>query len=336
MKTRITMSDIAKELGVSTVTVSRALSGKEGVSGALEAQIRHRAERLGYRYNGMPKNMLTGRYNNIGILIGEKYLGETSYYWLFFLKLLHTIKERKYMGVLEVVTDKEEASQNVPFFLKENKVDGLILLGQMSEDYLTMIHKRAGCAVFLDFYSDLEGSDCIASNNFLASYKLTKLLIDQGHRKIAFLGASSVTTSTLDRYMGFCKAMIEKGLPYDEGIPGQDSRGYSNISLDLSKYTAYVCNNDLLAGLVIRQIRQKSMKVPGDISVVGFDNADPAITDDVGVTSVETNIDVMCKTAVNAIIKHIEHENYTPQGKVFIEAKIIEKQSISPPKPAAP
>jgi LacI family transcriptional regulator len=185
--------------------------------------------------------------------------------------------------------------------------------------------------VFLDFYSDLEGCDCVISNNFLASYKLTKLLLAKGHQRIAFIGSPLITTSIMDRYMGFCKAMMEEGLPCAEAIPDRDSRGiaYHELELDLGNYTAYVCNNDQRAGSVIRQIRGRSLRVPEDVSIVGFDNADPDITDNIGVTSVAANIDVMCNTAVNTIINHIEHEDYTPQGKVFIEAKIIEKQSIA-------
>lgn len=329
------MSSIAKALGVSTVTVSRALSGKEGVSGDLGERIRRKAKKMGYQYSRMPQNTPAGRRKNIGILIGEKYLGETAYYWLFFLKLLSLLKERNYMGVLEVVTAGEELSLAPPGFIRENKVDGVILLGQLAEEYLKMVHRKAASCVFLDFYSNIEGCDCIVSNNFMSSYSLTRLLIGKGHRKIAFIGSSPTTTSIVDRYMGFCKAMMEEGLPYDEGIPDRDSKGYGygEINLQLTKYTAYVCNNNQLAGDVIRQIQRNSMKIPEDISIAGFDNADTAITNGVSVTSVEANIDVMCEAAVNTIIKHIENEDYIPHGNLYIDAKIIEKQSIAAPKP---
>jgi LacI family transcriptional regulator len=210
-----------------------------------------------------------------------------------------------------------------------NKVDGVILLGQLSSAYLTMITKRMPCCVFLDFYSEIGEADCVASNNFLGSYNLTKLLIAAGHQRIAFIGSTSATTSILDRYMGFCKAMLESGLPYDNAIEDRDARGYStDIPLHLEKYTAYVCNNDQLAGNVIRQLRECAVLVPDDISIVGFDNASTTTTAGIGVTSLEVNTVAMCDVAVSYLIQHIENEHYTPHGRSFIDGTVAVKQSI--------
>jgi LacI family transcriptional regulator len=335
MKNRVTMSDIAKELRVSAVTVSRALAGKGGVGAKLEERIRGQAERMGYTYNSLPRSMLTGRYYNIGILIGERYVcGPGSFYHVFLIELLSVLKKRKYAGIPEIVSGGEESSLVPPAFVQANKVDGLIVLGQMADDYLSMILKRVPRLVFLDFYSGIEGCDCIVSNNFFASYSLTRLLIAKGHRKIGFVGSVSGTSSILDRYMGFCKAMMEADLPYEEAISDRDSQGYwlENICLEPSKYTAYVCNSDQLAGNVIQRLREQGLKVPEDISIAGFDNTFAGLTSGVAVTSVEINVEAMCEAAVNAVIAHIEHEEYRPHGKVFIEARIIEKDSIAPPR----
>jgi LacI family transcriptional regulator len=323
------MSDIAKEFSVSTVTVSKALSGKDGVSIELRQAIKKKAGEMGYVYNSLPRNMLQGRNYTIGILIAAHYLGETSFYWTFYQKLLESLKKTDYLGILEIVSEEDEAQCTAPVFTTMNKVDGVILLGQLSNAYLTMITKRMPCCVFLDFYSEIGETDCVASNNFLGSYNLTKLLIDAGHQKIAFIGSTSATTSILDRYMGFCKAMLESGLPYDNAIEDRDARGYStDIPLHLEKYTAYVCNNDQLAGDVVRQLRECAVLVPDDISIVGFDNASTATTAGVGVTSLEVNTAAMCDVAVSYLIQHIENEHYTPHGRSFIDGTVIVKQSI--------
>jgi LacI family transcriptional regulator len=183
--------------------------------------------------------------------------------------------------------------------------------------------------VFLDFYSGIGETDCVASNNFLGSYNLTKLLIDAGHKKIAFIGSTAATTSILDRYMGFCKAMLEAGLPYDNAIEDRDARGfYIDIPLQLDKYTAYVCNNDRVAGYVITQLRECAILVPDDISLVGFDNESKAITAGVGVTSLEVNSAAMCTLALDFLIQHIENEHYTPHGRSFIDGTVVVIQSI--------
>jgi LacI family transcriptional regulator len=334
MKARTKMSDVARELGVSTVTVSRALSSKDGVGDSLRNTITQKALEMGYIYNSLPRNMLLGRNYNIGILVASKYLGASSFYWIFYQELLRILKQTSYLGILEIAGDEDRANTIVPSFISANRVDGLILLGQFSDKYLAMITSHSSHCVFLDFYSDIGGCDCIVSNNFLGSYSITKLLIAAGHKKIAFIGSTSATTSILDRYMGFCKAMVEAELPYDAAIEDRNQKGIylTEIPLRSDYYTAYVCNNDRLAGLVIMRLRQFGLQVPRDISIVGFDNENEAVTDGIGVTSLELNVSGMCELAVKALIERIESRDYTSRGSSFINGQIIIKQSIAPPR----
>jgi LacI family transcriptional regulator len=332
MKRRIKMSDIAKELGVSTVTVSKALTRKDGVGEELRQTIIQKATDLGYVYNSLPHAMRMGRNYAIGILISGKYLGESAFYWLFYRSLLSVIKQTPYSGILEIVEGDEETRCAVPGFIAANRVDGVILLGQFPDSYLTMIADQTNHLVFLDFYSDI-GGECVTSNNFLGSYNLTKLLINAGHTRIGFIGSTSATTSILDRYMGFCKAMLEAGLRYEQAIEDRDAHGlYIACDLRPNDFTAYVCNNDQVAGLVITRLRHLDLNVPSDVSLVGFDNESEMVTAGLGVTSLEVNISGMCEAAVNMLIEHIETRDYKPRGRMFIDGKIVVKQSIAPPR----
>jgi LacI family transcriptional regulator len=288
---------------------------------------------MGYVYNNLPRNLLLGRMFNAGIIISSKYLGESPFYWTFYRKLLHTLKSTSYLGILEVVENDDEAGCIVPELLRANKVDGLIVLGQFSDDYLSMVVAKTRRCVFLDFYSDIGACDCVASNNFLGSHNLTKLLIEAGHQKIRFIGSTSATTSILDRYMGFCKAMIEAGLPYEEPLEDRDRSGaYINFSLWPEQTSAYVCNNDQLAGIVITKLHRLNLQVPRDISIVGFDNESDVVTAGIGVTSLEVNSAAMCETAINLLLENIESDNYHVRGKVFVDGRVVIKESIAPPR----
>jgi LacI family transcriptional regulator len=332
MKTTIKMSDIARELSVSTVTVSKALSGKEGVSSDLRKAIVLKAEELGYVYNSLPRNMKEGRHYLIGILIASKFIGESSFYWIFYRELLRVLKQTPYLGVLEIVSDGDETNCVVPSILRGKRIDGMIILGQMRDPYIAMITSKIAQCVFLDFYSEIGSCDCVASNNFLGSYNLTKLLIAAGHKRIGFIGSTAATTSILDRYLGFCKAMMEAGLSCEAAIEDRDGRGiYIEITLCLEDYTAYVCNNDQIAGIVIGQLRKLGMEVPKDISLVGFDNESEVVTAGIGVTSLEFNIAGMSELAVSLLMRHIESPGYIPRGRSFIDGRVVEKQSIAAP-----
>jgi LacI family transcriptional regulator len=326
------MSDIARDLAVSTVTVSKALSGKDGVSGELRKKIIQKAEELGYVYNSLPRNMREGRSYLVGILISSKFIGESSFYWIFYKKLLEVIKKTSYLGVLEVISDEDELNCAVPSLLSAKRVDGVIILGQMGDSYIAMISSRTARCVFLDFYSSIGSCDCVVSNNFLGSYNLTKLLIDAGHKNIGFIGSTAATTSILDRYLGFCRAMMEAGLPYEAAIEDRDDKGnYIGIMLCPDNYTAYVCNNDQIAGIVIKQLKNLGMDVPEDISLVGFDNESEEVTAGIGVTSLEFDIEAMCGLAVDLLIQHIEAPDYVSRGHSFIDGRVVVKQSIAAP-----
>ncbi|MDR1971322.1 MAG: LacI family DNA-binding transcriptional regulator [Treponema sp.] len=333
MKTAIKMRDIAGELGVSTVTVSKALAGKDGVGRDLRDRILQKAQELGYVYNSLPRNMLKGRHYNIGILIAAKYLGESSFYWVFYQELLLALKQSPYLGVLEIISPEDEAKNTVPALVAARKVDGVILLGQMPAPYITMLTTQITECVFLDFYSDIGSRDCVASNNFLGSYNLTKLLIDAGHKKIGFIGSTAATTSILDRYLGFCKAMMEAGLPVDPAIEDRDCQGmYIKLMINPAVHTAYVCNNDQIAGILINQLRESGLKIPDDVSIVGFDNESELVTGGVGVTSLALNTAGMSELTVNLLIQQIESPAYTVKGRSFIDGRIVIKQSIAAPR----
>ncbi|MDR0708064.1 MAG: substrate-binding domain-containing protein [Treponema sp.] len=332
MKRAVRMSDIARRMGVSTVTVSKALGGKDGVSDALRKLISEKAAEMGYVYNCLPRNMRAGRGHLIGILISARYLGESSFYWFFYQTLLARLKETSYLGVLEIVSVEEEEKCVFPPFVVMNRVDGLIILGQMAERYIAAVASRINNCIFLDFYSETDGYDCVVSNNFLGSYNLTKLLVAAGHTRIGFIGSTSATTSILDRYMGFCKAMLEASLPYDAAIEDRDGNGvYTEIKLQPDAYTAYVCNNDQIAGIAITRLRELDIEVPRDVSIVGFDNESEAVTAGVGVTSLEVNVQDMCDTAVNLLIERIESKSYRLRGRLFIDGRVVIKESIAAP-----
>ncbi|MDR2245560.1 MAG: substrate-binding domain-containing protein [Treponema sp.] len=307
MKPVIKMSDIARELSVITVIVSKALSGKDGVSGALKETIIQKAEELGYVYNSLPRNMRESRHYLIGILISSKFIGDSSFYWIFYKKLLEVLKQTPYLGVLEVIGDGDELNCAVPSVLSAKKVDGIIILGQMRDPYLATITSKTSQCIFLDCYASIGSCDCVMmSNNFLGSYNLTKLLIAAGHKTIGFIGSTAATTSILDRYLGFCRAMMEAGLPCEAAIEDRDGNG-NYIMLCPDTCTAYVCNNDQIAGIGINQMRKSGMNVPKDMWLAGFDN--------------ESDL----------LIQHIEAPGYVCRGHAFIDGRVVVKQPIAAP-----
>jgi len=165
----------------------------------------------------------------------------------------------------------------LPKLLQEGKVDGLFVLGCMATDYLRMLSEKVTVPiVYLDFYLDDIKEDSVISNSFYGTYQITHYLLQKGHRQIAFVGTLFSTKSITDRYLGYEKAMMEMGLEVKKEWIVPDRSGARNSMEELpfpaELPTAFVCNCDLTASRVIKQLEESGHKVPEEVSVVGYDD----------------------------------------------------------------
>ncbi len=328
----VKMKDIATAIGVSTVTVSKALANKEGVSDELRQKIKDKASELGYVYNPIPKSMLDGKVNNIGILVSKKFLVRGyDVYFQIYETIVEKLTEFGYYGLLEVLTKQAEFDCETPRVVRESKVDGIILLGQISFPYIQMIAASGIPFVLLDFYGSYEGMTSVVADNFYASYMLTSYLVKNGHRQIGFVGNYRATSSIMDRYMGYLKSLIENDCEHNAHaylIMDRDNNNV-NVELELPREmpTAFVCNNDEVANTLIGKLIQNGYSVPDDVSVVGFDNFEKNYSSPIGITTIEVDFIDMGKTAVNIILRKIQEADYDP-GRHLISCRMVVRDSV--------
>lgn len=328
---RISMSDLAKELGISKVSVSKALSDKEGVSEELRQKVKELAEKKGYRFSNSARSLKTNRQNNIGILISEKYiLDKEAYYFAVSGEMIRRLDEYGNSGIVEIISYENENKCIPPRIYKENKVDGIIVLGQTSNDYLEMIESLTLPVIFFDFYVKDFATDSIVADNFLSGYSLTNLLIAKGHRKIGYVGSINATSSIQDRYLGYYKSLIENDISLREDyvIDDRDKQGrFIDFLLPKDLPTAFVCNCDRVAYSLIDTLRKMGKKIPEECSVVGFDNSIFSTLTDPQITTVDNNIEKMVSTAVKVITKKINNPLKT-YNLIFVPGTIIERSSV--------
>lgn len=331
MGKNITMKNIAAELGVSTVTVSKALSGKEGVSKEVRELIKHKAEEMGYRYNALGKSMREGKNYNIGILIAEQFMHESAFYSKIYQALIKEMMRFDYFGILEIISGHDERKCAMPNILRNNKVDGVILLGQMHRDYIRMIDNTGIPYIFLDFVDDAFNVDTIISDNVYGAYEITKYLISMGHSKIGFIGNQLATTSITDRYLGYYKAMLEHKLCIQEEwvINDRDEEGtFIDLKLPKDLPTAFVCNCDKIAYELILILKKKNVAIPDEVSVVGYDNYIYATLSNPPITTVEVNVEAMSEMAVDSIIRRFTNPSIESSRKI-ISGRIVIRDSVS-------
>lgn len=332
-KKKVRLSDIAERLNVSTVTVSKALANKEGVGDDLRKQIKEIAEEMGYSVKKSSVAVNGSITGNIGIIIPSRFFSQNlSFYWYLFNFLSKELLNRNYYSIMELLSDDDEAKLITPRMLNDKKVDGIIILGQVSKAYINTIRTHYDNFILLDFYTNIMGIDCVSNDDYYCSYMLTSYVISQGHKKLRFVGNFEATSSIKDRFMGFQKAMYENKLPaaFDEIISDRDEKGQQiEIQLPAAKDmpTPFICNNDETAAMVIEALNKKGYKVPEDVSVTGFDNYLTQHTTSVPLTTVSINPQDTANVAADLIIKKINGEAYI-KGRHLVSGTLIIRDSV--------
>ncbi len=336
MAKAVKLADIAEIMKVSKVTVSKALSDQKGVSEEMRKKIKKLAQEMGYKSPSAEKLSKARKSYNIGVLVSERYFDQyESFYWQMYQAVATKAVSKECFTMLEVLSSENEQKLELPKLLQEDKVDGLIIIGLLKEAYLSMMEQKSKIPlVCLDFYDRKHGCDAVITDNYYGMYKLTDYLFEMGHVEIAYVGTLLYTGSITDRFFGYSRALLEHGQKVrDEWIiedrnleDGQRNPDFT-FRLPEKMPTAFACNCDLSAGILINVLQEKGYRVPEDISVIGFDNyIHPGICN-VGITTYEVDIREMARRTINNLIRKMCGEYYK-QGLTIVEGRVILKDSV--------
>ena len=340
MKNGVRMSDIAKELGVSVVTVSNALNDRGGVSDEMKKRIRDRASELGYRPSAprTPRKAAADtriQDGNIGILTSERFAGvRGTFYWFLTAGVSKELTRCNLYSIYESVSAADERDRILPRVVSDRQVRGLIVVGQLSSDYLDALAAMHIPMLFLDFYDKHSEIDAVISDNFYDSYLITDQLAELGHRDIGFIGSVTATSSIHDRFLGYIKCLMEHGLPYrkewtlEDRLP--DGKSLNEFAFPEKLPTAFVCNCDETAFRVIGDLQRKGIRVPEDIYVTGYDNYTVSDMCVPAITTVEVDLTEMAHIAVAQLLARLE-DPQKPAARHVIPGRIIIKQSMAEP-----
>lgn len=300
----VTMRDLGKRLGVSAVTVSKALAGKSGVSEEMRQKIIKLAADLGYVNPNAQQGKVT-RGLDVGILVPDQFFSNDTFYAMFYKLLMQTLTDAGYFGMLELIPESMQQALLLPNIVRSNRVDALIILGQPTEAYTRMLVSQPLPVVALDFYYPALPVDAIIGDSAFGSARLTWELIHKGHRDIGFLGNVKATSSIMERYLGYASAMMMNDLPIRPECVVRD-RDDNNVVLELEKQlpeklpTAFVCNCDVMARTLIDVLMRRGLRVPEDVSVVGYDDFNN-VPGSLPLTTFRVNTAAMCQMAVKLV-----------------------------------
>jgi LacI family transcriptional regulator len=323
---KMTMEDIAKALDVSVMTVSKAFQNSADISETMRQKVFDKAKAIGYVY---PKKKKT----NLLVLCREIFLSKgDSFYNELFFKLSKQANLMQTQLSLTVVKEDQMTA-----FLRHydfSAYDGIALMGQFPREALSFIELSQIPLVCIDFYDHKMAADMIVSNNFIASYEATSYLINLNHEKIHFIGTLNATSSINDRYFGYHKAMLEYN-KHEHILAINDRNGIGlkeTFELKQPLPTAYVCNNDHTASLLIKQLQKEGLRVPEDISVMGFDDVAYSRESQPPITTMRVSRSYMAEQALTLLVDRIQKPSLNHFKTVSLDCSLIERASTAPLK----
>jgi len=336
-KNKVTSFDVAKAAGVSRTTVSYVLNRVEcGISPQTAEKVLKTARDLGYVPNAAGRALASSRTKNIGIFCPPEHL--THSHLLQIIAGLNEVTQRHNFRLL-IDTYMETPEGDALLSLSRAKsIDGLVLFEiKEKDDELQTLLEEHFPVVVMGNYPDHEVCS-VDVDVEKAAYEATEHLIGLGHREIGFISnAPLYFTTARDRIRGFSKAMEQAGLPVREewmltGNYSSDS-GYetaANLTDTCRELpTALFVASDTIAFGVIRALNEKGIKVPDDISVIGFDDVPlssffiPALTT-LSFSGYQSGV-----VAGEMLIELID-EKIKPGKRILLETKLIERESTIP------
>ncbi len=328
MSKDVTMRDIAKKLNISAVSVSKAISGREGISESVRELIIKTARDMGYVYTS-PK--LKGRaHYNIGVMVSQTFISDSAFYSRLFQNLAIEFGKKGHSCTLEIISHRNEREGILPGNVAGGRMDGIIVLGPISDACLGNILRTTTPYVFVDNYFPGEMMDCVVSDNVYGSHVLTNYLIDKGFRKIAFVGRINATNSIMDRYLGYVKALLQHNMEVrpEYILPDRDEAGLlADPLLPEDMPEAFVCNCDEVAYHLVEQLKAKKIRVPEDVSIVGFDDYIFATLCSPKLTTFRVNMEEMSRTAVQLMEDKLQAP-HTVNGRKVISGEIVIRDSV--------
>lgn len=324
----VSMQDLADELGISKVTVSKALNGKEGVGDELKEKIFEIAERYGY----VLPDYGSRRTKKVGIIMSDRFNSgdEGKFYMAMYEQIIIELRKSSCSSIM-ISPNRNSLQGDLQTIKSTGIFDGLVFLGILEREVRSQMDAINLPKIYVDIYDETHKSDSVVTENIYSSYEITNYLIQQGHKKIGFVGTVGSTTSITDRYLGYLRRMLEQGITPQPlwNIPDRNQEGIAiPLKLPEEMPTAFVCNCDETAFQLVRELKAKGFRVPEDISIAGFDNSIYAQLCSPPLTTVAVDIEEIGRIAAKRMIKYMENPNKRG-GEVFrIPGKIIYRDSI--------
>ncbi len=312
---RSTIRDVARAANVSISTVSLVLNNKGNVSEATRQRVLEVAQALGYKPSRAARDLSLQRTGNVGFVLREDHFTRSEpFYTYIFLGTEFEARLHNLYVLLTTIPRAYRKGEHTPRFLRERSIDGLLVAGKVSEDFLAEVQTLEVPVVLIDY--EAVGLPAVVIDNQGGARVAVEHLLQQGYRRIAFVGADLAHPSIAHRLEGYRIALVRAGLAFDPALVVVDPEAEpTRVTgqrlgarlLDLpERPTAVFCANDALALGLMDALTQAGLRVPDDMALVGFDDVQGAAQAPVPLTSVRVYKEQLGELAMRHLVELLD------------------------------
>jgi LacI family transcriptional regulator len=334
-KRKITIQDIADELGVTASTVSRALQNNPRISDTTIKSVHRVANELNYKPNHIASSLRKGKSNIVGIIIPRANRNIFASVIKGVDEVVHKSNYKVLISQSNESTLKEKSSINT---LLEARVDGILtsfaLETQEFSHYKEIINSGIPLVLFDRLHEDLKKlqADSVVIDDYLGAFKATEHLIDQGCKRIVHFSGPQYVTLYKERKGGYMEALKQHNLPIDEDLILE-----SDVRLQAGRELAEQIANwdklpdaifsasDFAAATAMEVLREQGIKIPEDIAVVGF--ANEPFTSFIKLTSVDQHAEEMGQVAAQLFLDQVNENTTRTKHKTVLNPDLIIRES---------
>ena len=326
---KITSAQVAKLAGVSQSAVSRVFTPGASVSIKTTTKVKDAALSLGYRPTSIARAMVSGKSRMIGVVVA--YL-ENQFYPEALERLSNCLQEKGYHVLIFMAGKDRQSIDNVIEEILDYQVDGIIAASVSMSSGLSERCRAAGVPMVLfNRAQDEPNMSAITCDNIEGGKKIAKFLISSGHKKISYIAGWEGASTQRDRESGFISILNHAGLSLHSRKVGnfvlEESREATRSMFLNNPPEAVFVANDHMAFAVMDTLRYElGLKIPDDVSVVGYDDVPAASWPSYSLTTVQQPVNIMVRETVEILIEKIENPEARPQ-KIKVDGPLILRKS---------
>jgi len=342
-KKQTTLSDVADAVGVTAMTVSRVVSGEGYVSDGTRKKVLKVVKDLNYRRNGVARNLKRQFTETVGLVLGDI---SNPYSTELARGVRETLQKQGFN--LFICISEHGAKEDIVAFesLANHSVDGIIVATRSNEAgnrYLRGLVETNVPIVAIGRDFQHENVDLVSPDNLKGGFEATQHLIDLGHRRIGFLGASLGGGSHLRRLQGYLKALEHHSILLDDRLitgRSEDTPEFSGYSTEEIGFegmkrllslpdppTAVFARNDFTAIGAMRAIKESGLRIPEDIAIVGFDDIPLAGRLSPSLTTVRQPMRIEGQIAAEMLLERIGNQEATTRRERILDCELIVRES---------